>query len=319
MAKRDYYEVLGLSKVADEKEIKRAYRKLAKKYHPDTNAGNADAEQKFKEVTEAYNVLSDSEKRKLYDQFGFAAFDESAGAGGRQYGAGAGDFDFGNGGRYTEYHFEGGDMGDIFEDLFGGMFGGGSRQQFHHGFTGRTGNTPQKGRDMEYDITISFEEAAFGCDKRFAFEGNQRVALEVHIPAGIDEGQSVRLKGKGYPGTGGMAPGDLFLKVYIAPKAGYERKGMDVYTTENIPYTTAVLGGDAIFQTLQGPVRCKIPAGTQSGSKIRLKGKGIVSMKNPLVQGDAYVTVQIAVPKSVTPSEKRILQELQKARYQNAG
>lgn len=300
MAKRDYYDVLGVQKNSDEKEIKRAYRKLAKKYHPDTNAGNKYAEQQFKEVTEAYNVLSDSERRKLYDQFGFAAVDGSMGEEPGQTGdySGWSAGGFGNGGTYTEYHFEGDDMSHIFEDLFGRSF---------------------KRKDMEADITISFEEAAFGCSKRISLEGIQKQSLEVRIPAGIDEGQKVRLRGNGYPGSNGMSAGDLYLKVHIAEKPGYERKGMDVYTTEDIPYTTAVLGGEAVFHTLYGAVKCRIPAGTQSGSKIRLKQKGIVSMKDSSVHGDAYVTIQIAVPKTVTPQERRVLQELEKVRYKNAG
>lgn len=311
MSRRDYYEILGIQKHADEKEIKRAYRKLAKKYHPDTNAGNQYAEQQFKEVTEAYEVLSDPEKRKLYDQFGFAAFDGSMGAGGAGsgFGAGAGNgfgsgfgsgngwrtggSGFGNRGAYREYHFEGGSMDDMFDDLFGGTFGGGFRGSH--------------GRNMESEITISFDEAAFGCKKRVTLDSGKRESLEVQIPAGIDEGQSVRLKGKGYSG------GDLYLKVHISEKPGYERKGMDVYTTENIPYTTAVLGGEACFRTLYGNVTCRIPAGTQSGSKIRLRQKGIVSMKDPTVHGDAYVTIQIAVPKSLTSKQRNALREFEMA------
>lgn len=308
MAKRDYYDVLGIPKTADEKEIKRAYRKLAKKYHPDTNAGNKHAEQRFKEVTEAYGVLSDPEKRKLYDQYGFAAFDENMSGGG--FGTGKTwnrrGFHSGDGGSYTEFHFEGQDMDDIFGNIFGDMFGGGSGR----GFGRRAGSGQRKGRDVESEITISFDEAAFGCTKRISFEGNQQ-SLEVRIPAGIDQGQSVRLKGKGYPGSGSMPAGDLLLKVHIAAKQGWERKGMDVYSTEKIPYTTAVLGGEAVFHTLYGPVKCRIPAGTQAGSRIRLRQKGIVSMKDSSVHGDAYVTVQIAVPKNVTPQEKRKLEELQ--------
>ena len=365
MGKRDYYEVLGVQKNADEKEIKRAYRKLAKKYHPDTNPGDKHAEQQFKEVTEAYNVLSDAEKRKLYDQFGFAAFDGSMGAGNSQEdfrnwntagsgfknwntaGSGfknwnAAGSGFGEGGGYQEYHFEGGNMDDLFGDLFGDIFGkgsgGGAGQSFHQGFGGAGqgfqqgfgsgagqgfqqgfGGAGHRGRDIESELTVSFEEAAFGCDKRIALDGSRKQTLEVHIPAGIDEGQSVRLRGKGYPGSGKMPAGDLILKVHIAEKAGFERKGMDVYTTENIPYTTAVLGGEAVFKTLYGNVKCKIPAGTQSGSKIRLKQKGIVSMKDPSVHGDAYVTIQIAVPRSVSPREREILRELQEARYKAAG
>ena len=289
MGKRDYYDVLGIPKNADEKEITRAYRKLAKKYPPDANGDDKYAEQQFKEITEAYNVLSDSEKKKLYDQFGFAAFDGSMGAEQAQSG-----FDFGRGGHYTKYHYSSNDD-SIFDDIFGDFFGK------------RTG---RKGRDIESNITISFEEAAFGCTKRLSFEGGQNT-VEVKIPAGIDEGQSVRLKGKGHPGSMGMPAGDLFLKVHIMEKPGYERRGMDVYTTENIPYTTAVLGGEVIFHTLYGEVKCKVPSGTQSGSKIRLKQKGIVSMKDSSVHGDAYVTIQIKVPRSITPRERDMLRELE--------
>ncbi|MBO5460714.1 MAG: J domain-containing protein [Ruminococcus sp.] len=319
MAKRDYYDVLGISKKADEKEIKRAYRKLAKKYHPDTNPDDKYAEQQFKEVTEAYDILSDPEKKKMYDQFGFAAFDADAGrgTGGAQGGFGSGwrnnGFHYQNGPQYTEYHFEG---DGAFENLFGDIFGNGFKNDFGHGFQSDFGHGfgqsgQKKGRDMESHITISFEEAAFGCRKRITLEGSRKESLEVCIPAGIDEGQSVRLRGKGYPGGNGMPAGDLLLKVHIAKKEGYERKGLDVFTTENIPYTTAVLGGDAIFHTLYGDVKCRVPAGTQSGSKIRLKQKGIVSMKDKSIHGDAYVTIQIAVPKNISPAARKKLQELQ--------
>lgn len=313
MAKRDYYDVLGIPKSADEKEIKRAYRKLAKKYHPDTNPGDQYAEQQFKEITEAYNILSDNEKRKLYDQFGFAAFDGSMEAGQQQNSTGgwAGGFDFGNDSRYTSYHFEGENIDDIFDDIFGNAFYDDFHRNFQHGFGSREGKGARKGRDIESDITISFDEAVFGYDKIIRFDRNQNQQVMVHIPAGIDEGQSVRLKEKGYPGTGGMPAGDLLLKVHITEKKGFERKGRDVYTTENIPYTTAVLGGEAVIHTLYGTVQCKISAGTQSGSKIRLKNKGIVSMKNPSVHGDAYVTIQIQVPKTVSKEEKNKLKELE--------
>lgn len=309
MPKRDYYEVLGISKNADEKEIKRAYRKLAKKYHPDTNPGDKQAEQRFKEVTEAYNILSNPEQKKLYDQFGFAAFDDGAKdsefyrhAAKGEY---AGGFDFGNGGRYTEYHFEGGDMDDLFGNIFGDMFHG----TFQNGFGQEHSRKQSRGGDIHSEITISFDEAVFGCDKVIHFEDSRMQPLKVHIPAGIDEGQSVRLRGKGRAGT---APGDLLLKVHITGKKGYERKGMDVYTTESIPYTTAALGGTAQLHTLYGAVQCNIPAGTQSGTKIRLREKGVVSMKNPSVHGDAYVTIQIQVPRNLTSEERRKLEELER-------
>ena len=273
--KRDYYEVLGIGKQADEKEIKKAYRKLAKKYHPDMNPGDKAAEQKFKEVTEAYNVLSDPEKKKLYDQFGFAAFDETggarssgAGAGGSGFYGGFGNGGFGQGGfgtgsyrssdgTYHEFHFDGNaNMDDMFGDIFGNIFhgahggqsgfGGGAGSGFQGGFGGNAGSgfggsgfggsgfrqrsASFRGEDLRADITVGFDEAAFGCDKMVhiqAADGSGGVqSLSVHIPAGIDEGQSVRLRGKGYPGAGGGENGDLLLKVHIAPKAGYERKGM---------------------------------------------------------------------------------------------
>ena len=330
--KRDYYDVLGVSRNADESQIKKAYRKLAKKYHPDTNAGNAEAEQKFKEVTEAYDVLGDKEKRKMYDQFGHAAFDQAAGAGagygnaGAGFGGPGGGFwrtysSGGPGGGYQEYHFEGGNMDDIFGDIFGDMFhhgtGGGGRSSRSSGFGGsgfRGGSFPQKGSDVHADVTVGFDEAAFGCDKVVRLQdptgrsgGVQ--SLQVHIPAGIDTGKSIRLKGKGMPGANGGEAGDLFLKVTVAPKPGYERKGCDVYTTVSIPYTTAVFGGEAVVGTLYGNVVCKIREGTQSGTKIRLRGKGIVSVNNPSVRGDQYVTVQISIPRQLSPEAKQKLRE----------
>ena len=334
-AKRDYYEVLGISRSADKDAIKKAYRKMAKKYHPDSNEGNPDAEEKFKEVTEAYNVLSDPEKKKLYDQFGHAAFEE--GAGGAGYGEGGfngnGGFDgsgfggfggFGNGhsgayrspdGSYQEFHFEGGDMDDILKNLFGGGFGGASNSgkngsahgfgesgfghsgfengSFRSGFNNRSGfnggfdsgsfdNTgygdgfgnscnsgfrggrQQKGQDLNAEISISFNEAAFGCDKLINLseaDGSGKQTLKVHIPAGIDNGKSIRLRGKGNPGYGGAPAGDLLLKVHVGERPGFERKGTDVYTTVNVPFITAALGGEAKVQTLNGQVMCRIPEG----------------------------------------------------------
>ena len=352
--KRDYYDVLGISRDADAAAIKRAYRKLAKKYHPDSNPGDKTAEQMFKDVNEAYDVLSDPKKKKLYDQFGHAAFDETAGYG-QGAGAGAGGFGgfggFGNGaggayrsgsfrsgdGTYHEFHFEGGDGDDIFGDLFGNMFRRGAKggnfhsegfhndsgfyQQFHQrendGFYGKHGfheTYSGKGENLEAEISLTFDEAVFGCDKMITLQeaGGNRT-LKVHIPAGIDTGQSVRLRGKGHPGIGGGEPGDLLLKAKVGRKPGYERKGVDVYTTVSIPYTTAALGGETRVSTLYGDVSCKIKEGTQSGSKIRLRGKGIVSMKNPNVHGDQYVTVQIQVPRHLNQQARRKLMEYKQA------
>ena len=354
--KRDYYEVLGINRSADKETIKKAYRKMAKKYHPDSNEGNPDAEEKFKEVTEAYNVLSDPEKKKLYDQFGHAAFEE--GAGGAGYGAGGfngnGGFDgsgfggfggFGNGhsgayrspdGSYQEFHFEGGDMDDILKNLFGGGFGGSNsgKTGSAHGFggsgfggfggtgygddfgrsynSGFGGSRQQKGQDLNAEISISFNEAVFGCDKLINLseaDGRGKQTLKVHIPAGIDNGKSIRLRGKGNPGYGGAPAGDLLLKVHVGERPGFERKGTDVYTTVNVPFITAALGGEAKVQTLNGQVMCRIPEGTQSGSKIRLKGKGIQMMGETGVYGDLYVTVQVQVPRNLSEESRRKLRE----------
>lgn len=315
MSEKDLYQILGVSREADEKSIKSAYRKLARKYHPDANPGNKAVEAKFKEITEAYNILSDPEKRKLYDRFGMAGVDGSMDASAGQASGGgpfSGGFDFGDGGHYREYHYSTGNMDDVFGDMFGDLFG----DRFRNGFQK---DGPRQGKNIHSEITITFEEAAFGCDKRLRFEDGRMGSIEVHIPAGIDEGQSVRLKGKGAGPKG--QEGDLLLKVHILEKPGYERKGMDVYITETIPYTTAVLGGTAYFKTLYGSVQCNVPAGTRSGSRIRLKNKGIVSMKSPDRHGDEYVVIQIEVPQNISSEERRALENLRnvQARSRNGG
>lgn len=344
--KKDYYEVLGVNRNADEKMIKKAYRRLAKKYHPDTNAGNAEAEERFKQVTEAYNILSDPEKKKLYDRWGHAAFEggpDSNGANGR---ADSRTYHYaGSNGGYQEFHFEGGDIDDILKNIFGG---GGFRGSFHssdfgdgfnggsfngrgfeddfsgssfngRGFDGNGYRSPkgkQKGTDLHSNISVTFEEAVHGCDKIINLAntdgaGSCVKSLKVHIPAGIDTGKIVRLRGKGRPGVNGGTAGDLLLKVTVGDKPGYERRGQDVYTTVQIPFTTAVFGGETKVETLYGNVLCKIVAGTQSGTKIRLRGKGIVSMKDPNVRGDQYVTVQIQVPRNLSEEAKQKLREFE--------
>jgi molecular chaperone DnaJ len=328
--KRDYYEVLGVNKSATDAEIKKAYRKLAKKYHPDMNKDNPKAEELFKEVTEAYEVLSDKEKRKLYDQFGHAAFDEGVGqggaygAGGQGFGSGAGGFGgqgfrggFSGGGGFGNgsFHFEGnpGDgyqeyyyTGDNLDDIFDGFFGGAGK---------KSRSRSRDGEDVLAKVEVSFEEAALGADKviRFRTPDGREQSLQVHIPAGIDSGQKIRLKGKGMPGQNGGGAGSLLLEVTVQSKPGFERKGMDIYTTVEIPFETAVLGGETIVPTLNGRVSCKIKEGTQSGTKIRLKGKGIVSMKNPSQKGDEYAVIQIRVPRNLSADAKQKLQEYAKA------
>ena len=342
--KRDYYDVLGISRDADAAAIKRAYRKLAKKYHPDSNPGDKTAEQMFKDVNEAYDVLSDPKKKKLYDQFGHAAFDETAGYG-QGAGAGAGGFGgfggFGNGaggayrsgsfrsgdGTYHEFHFEGGDGEDIFGDLFGNMFGGKGRNgsagfggSGFHGFGGGNGFSgsgfSDRGNDLNAEVQITFDEAVHGCEKTITIQnpnqpGSRPQTLKVKIPAGIETGKSIRLAGKGMPGSGGGAAGDLLLKITVGEKAGWTRKGMDVYSDVEVPFTTAVFGGETLVHTLYGDVVCKIKAGTHSGTKIRLRGKGIVSLKDPSLHGDQYAVVRIQVPDDLSPEAKQKLKEFE--------
>ena len=303
--KKDYYEILGVSRTADAPAIKKAYRRLAKKYHPDSNEGNAYAAEKFKEVNEAYDVLGDEKKRKLYDRYGEAAFDETAGG-------------F-KGTENKEYHFEGGeDIEDILKNFFGGT------GTFHRRTSGgfRNGgfcethfdrDFSEKGSDIQSKIEVSFDDAAFGGKKRIQMQDayGQVQSLEVNIPAGIPDGKIIRLKGKGMPGRNGGEAGDLLLQVMVHDKPGFRRDGQNVYTTVTVPFTTAALGGEAKIATIYGDVVCKIKEGTQSGSKIRLKGKGIPVMGNPSVHGDQYVTVEVSVPKNLTPEARQKLKEFE--------
>lgn len=311
--KKDYYDILEINKDADESTIKKAYRKLAKKYHPDTNTKNLHAEQRFKEITEAYTILSDPEKKKLYDRYGHMAFE----GGFDPEAAKAGAYD-NPGGAYREYHFEGGNMDDMFQDIFGSIFQEDSSGGYNYRGPVNKGRRSQKGTNLYSDVSITFDEAVFGCDKIIHLQSPDNPvgaaqSLKLHIPAGIETGKSIRLRQKGMPGYQGGEPGDLFLKVTVKEKPGFERKGMDIYTMASIPFTTAALGGEAIVRTLYGNVMCKIKEGTQSGTKIRLKGKGIVSMKNPDVHGDQYVTIQIQVPTALTPEARKSLKDFELA------
>ena len=334
-SKRDFYEVLGIKKGASQSEIKKAYRKMAKKYHPDTNAGDEAAAEKFKEVSEAYSVLNDPEKKKLYDQFGHAAFDGTGQPGG-SYGAGFGGagssgfggfggaggsgfsgFSQGPDGSYQEYHFDG-NMDDILKDIFGhGFSGSGSGASGFSGFGGGAGygSFPQDGENVHADINVTFDEAAFGGDRYFDLKdpAGKKQSIKVHIPAGIDNGQGIRLRGKGMAGANGGKAGDLLLKVHVAARPGFERKGMDVYAPVRIPFTTAVLGGKVEVQTLRGKVKCNIKPGTQSGTKLRLRDKGIVSRKDPAKFGCHYAVVEIDVPKNLSEDAKQKLTEFDRA------
>ena len=341
-SKRDYYEVLGIGKDADEAAIKKAYRVLAKKYHPDMNPGDAEAEKKFKEASEAYAVLSDPEKRQKYDQFGHAAFDGGAGGAG-----GFGGFDF-----------SGADFSDIFGDIFGDLFGGGRR--------GGRSNGPMRGANVRKSIRITFEEAVFGCEKELdlilkdpcetcngtgakpgtspetcpkcggrgqvvytsqSFFGTvqnvqtcpncggsgkvikekcskcagsgyiaNRKKIKVSIPAGIDNGQSVRIRDKGEPGVNGGPRGDLLVEVNVSAHPSLKRQDIHIFSTHPISFAVAALGGDIRIPTVDGDVIYNVKPGTKTDTKVRLKGKGVPSLRNPQARGDHYVTLEIQTP-----------------------
>ena len=354
--KRDYYEVLGIQKGASEDEIKKAYKKLARKYHPDMNPGDKEAEEKFKEVNEANEVLSDPEKKARYDQFGFAGVDPNYGAGAGGAGGFGGGFDFG-------------DLGDIFGSFFGGGFGGGQR---------RNPNAPQRGESIRASVSVSFTDAAFGCEKSVTLErsemcgtckGNgcapgttpevcpdchgtgtvqvrrqtpmgvfasngpcrkcggtgrlihqpcpdcrgggtvrKRKTIQVTIPAGIDHGQTISLRGQGNAGKNGGPAGDLLITVMVQPHDLFRRDGVEVFCEAPITFTQAVLGAELEIPTIDGKVKYSIPEGTQTGTVFRLKGKGIPVL-NGRGRGDQYVTVTIETPRNLNKEQKEALRK----------
>ncbi len=286
MAGKDYYQILGVSKTASEDEIKKTYRNLAKKYHPDKNKGNKDAENKFKEISEAYAVLSDKEKRSQYDRLGSEAF----GPGGQNPFAG---FDFsqfmggGGGARGRRGGARGGSRTVDFTDLFGDLFGGG-------GGGGGFQAEPQRGADVESETSIDFRDAILGTTLDLRFSDGRTV--KVRIPEGVADGQKLRIKGKGETGPMGGPPGDLHLIVHVRPHPLFERRGDDIHIDLPITLGEAVRGADIDVPTIHGPVRARIPAGTQSGQTFRLRGKGV---KKKNATGDHYYKVQIAVPRDL--------------------
>ncbi len=353
--RRDYYEVLGVSRQASDSEIKSAYRKLAKKYHPDINPGDKEAEVKFKEASEAYAVLSDADKKRQYDQFGHAAFEGGAGGGG--------------------FDFSGMDMGDIFGDIFGDFFGGGrSRAQ---------SNGPMKGQNVRTTVRITFEEACFGIDKEiditlkeecsnchgtgakpgtspetcskcggkgqvvftqqslFGVVRNvqscphcrgtgkiikskctdcsgtgyvsKRKKISVSIPAGIDNGQCVRIRDKGEPGVNGGSRGDLLVEVLVSRHPLFQRQDRDIYSTAPVTFVQAALGGDVHIKTIDGEVIYNVKPGTQTDTRVRLRNKGVPSLRNKQVRGDHYVTLVVQVPTQLTQEQKDILLQFDKA------
>ncbi len=359
--KRDYYEVLGVDKNADDAALKKAYRNLAKKYHPDVNPGDAEAEKKFKEASEAYAVLSDPDKRRQYDQFGHAAFEQGGGGGAGGFG-GFGGFDF-----------SGADFSDMFGDIFGDLFGGGARRG------GRSYNGPTQGANIRKGIRITFEEAVFGCEKELDVvlkepcatcngtgakpgtspetcpqcggrgqvvytqqsffgtvqnvqtcpncHGSGKVIKEkcnscsgtgytsvkkkisVTIPAGIDNGQSIRIREKGEPGTNGGPRGDLLVEVTVSRHPIFGRQDMHIFSTAPITYAQAALGADVRIKTVDGDVLYTVAPGTKTDTKVRLKGKGVPSLRNKDVRGDHYVTLVIQTPERLSSEAKELLRK----------
>ncbi len=313
---KDYYKILGVQPNAGEKEIKSAFRRLARQYHPDVNPDDPRAEERFKEINEAYEVLSDPEKRKKYDQMRqqYEAWQRSGRPGGQ--------FDWsrwvnagrptGRGGVHVQY-VSPEDLGG-FEDLFGEL--GGFSDFFEQIFGGgipRAGTQrrvrPRKGQDVEQPLQITLEEAFHGSTRRLRRPDGS--TIEVRIPRGIDTGKRIRVRGEGLPGVGGKARGDLYLKVEVLPHSTFERKGDDLYTKVSVDLYTAVLGGEVAVPTIEGKrVLLKIPPGTQNGKVFRLRGLGMPRLRKPDERGDMYVEVKVRIPTALTPEERRLFGQL---------
>lgn len=296
MANTDYYKALGVDKKASPDDIKKAFRKLAVKYHPDRNPNDKGAEDKFKEINEAYAVLSDPKKKEEYDTYGSSGFHKQYSQEDIFRG-----FDFGN--AYKDMGAGGSD--DIFSRLFGGAFGGG-RGAGRGGF--RAG--PQKGGDLEMEIDVSFRDAVAGAERAVAFRRNGvREELRVKVPAGVDNGSKIRISGKGSQGEGGGPDGDLYLIIRVLPDPVFTRDGGDLQVDRPIPFSAACLGTSLDVPTLEGDKRIKVPAGIQPGTKIRLKGFGVKPLGSN-TKGDLYVKISLHVPEALNAEQQRLVEEL---------
>jgi curved DNA-binding protein len=319
---KDYYATLGVAKTATEKEIKQAYRKLARKHHPDVNPGDKSAESKFKEINEAYEVLGDPEKRKKYDELGanWRMYEQQA----AQPGAGApfgGSWSVhtGPGGFRTMSEEEMREMfgtDNPFSDFFNTFFGGVDPDVGRRGRGGR--GRARKGRDVEHEIELTLEEADQGAMRRLSLkhDGHTR-SVDVRIPAGVGDGSRVRVAAEGEPGSGGAAAGDLYLRIRLVPHPTFERKGRDLYTRVSVPLTVAVLGGEAEVPALHGrTLRLKVPPTTQHGQVFRLKGQGMTLAGKSGERSDLYATVEVQLPRSLTPEERQHFEALAKLQGQ---
>ena len=296
MATTDYYKALGVDKSASGEDIKKAFRKLAVKYHPDRNPNDKAAEDKFKDINEAYAVLSDPKKKDEYDTYGSSGFHKQYSQEDIFRG-----FDFGN--AYKDMGAGGAE--DIFSRLFGGSFArGGARGGFRAG--------PQRGGDLEMEVEISFRDAAQGSEKQIAFRrSGQREELKIKIPAGVDNGSKIRITGKGGQGEGGGPDGDLFLIMRVLPDQLFTRDGGDLFVDRTIPFSSACLGTSLDVPTLESDKRIKVPAGIQPGTKIRLKGCGIKPLGSN-AKGDLYVRISVHVPETLNAGQQKLVEELSK-------
>lgn len=312
MEYEDYYKILGVDRNASQKEIKKAYRRLARKYHPDVNPGDKEAEEHFKEINEAQEVLTDPEKRRKYDQLGASwqqwqrTGRDPSGFDWSQWFAGAP-----GGGRV---HVQYGDASDLFGDMFGGGFSdffeaifGGMGRQGPQAWAGTRQAGPRRGQDYEQPVEIRLEEASSGTRRVLEKDGRR---IEVKIPPGVKTGSKVRIAGEGAPGIGGGATGDLYLKVTVLPHKVFERKGDDLYCEVPVDLYTAILGGETNVPTLKGTVSLKIPPETQGGRTFRLKGQGMPLLRDSNKRGDLYAKVKVVLPEGLSAKEKALFKEL---------